>query len=461
MGRDVAHPALPRQRWRLIAIVAVLNSILLAAGFALAVTRIGDRADGSTGAGARVDAGSGAPGGTVGIDPLAEIPVPGGTSGLPARRSAGAGEVAERPWPSRVAAAGPWSATLAGKGDRIEVTAAGSVAGGLAGSSVDLGSSDPRRAGDEAPRTNRHLALPDGNRWYALGRIRLEGSGDVPFSSLTASRRDVSAAASSFEAVVGAAQAGLVGVGSFVQADGRKVDRLALPAGTRLVGECREAPPFPPPCQVPDPAPIAVKVTAREALTIRAAGSGEAAVAGSARASALGRTWEGLVAAIEAQQLRAVATYDGDRWTMAADGATARQVWVDVWPVVDTKLAATSKARGTRGFFDALQGDSYDVGIQWTNVGFATSQIFEAEGVGPGAKDVGFDLNKTLGHGAGLNVARGDRVVNMRGGGDIDSNLAPGESVDRGLSAPRGSSATVVLRGNFPEVRVALAIPPP
>ncbi|MEA2704031.1 MAG: hypothetical protein QOD63_1976, partial [Actinomycetota bacterium] len=44
--------------------------------------------------------------------------------------------------------------------------------------------------------------------------------------------------------------------------------------------------------------------------------------------------------------------------------------------------------------------------VEWTNVGFATAQILEAEGVGPGAPGVGFDLNKSLSHDAGLRARR-------------------------------------------------------
>jgi len=107
------------------------------------------------------------------------------------------------------------------------------------------------------------------------------------------------------------------------------------------------------------------------------------------------------------------------------------------------------------GFFDR----SRLLRVEWTNVGDATSQIMEAEGIGPGAAGVGFDLNKSLGHGAGLDVRRGDRVITFEGGADIDSNLAPGGKTDRELSYRAGQPATLVLRGNFPEVRVELAVP--
>ena len=79
--------------------------------------------------------------------------------------------------------------------------------------------------------------------------------------------------------------------------------------------------------------------------------------------------------------------------------------------------------------------------------------------MGPGAPGVGFDLNKTLGHDAGLGLRRGDDVHGLDGGADIDSNLAPGDDTDRELSYQAGQPATLVLRGNFPEVTVELAVP--
>ena len=107
------------------------------------------------------------------------------------------------------------------------------------------------------------------------------------------------------------------------------------------------------------------------------------------------------------------------------------------------------------GFFDRNRL----LKVEWTNVGHATAQILEAEGSGPGALRIGFDLNKTLGHDAGLGVRRGDQVTNLRGGADIDSNLAPGGKTNRELSYDAGQEATLVLRGNFPDVRVELAVP--
>lgn len=71
------------------------------------------------------------------------------------------------------------------------------------------------------------------------------------------------------------------------------------------------------------------------------------------------------------------------------------------------------------------------VRIRWTNTGWATSQIMEAEGIGPG---------------------------HLGGGDDISSTQQPRGTVDRGLSTKSGTQVVLVLRGNFPEVRVPLAI---
>lgn len=255
---------------------------------------------------------------------------------------------------------------------------------------------------------------------------------------------------------MGATRGPVAVVGDFVMADGRRAERLALPAGSRLVEDCQPRQPGDvATCFSSTPAVASVSIVASDGLVVKVSGDGEVAVAGAASANALGRSWAGQVVAVEAGGLEANATYRNGGWEVTGSASAARQVWVDVWPVVETTLSARSVVRspGIR--------DSYSLRIQWTNVGFASSQIFEAQGRGPGASQVEFDLNKTSGHDAGLGVSRGDRVLDLKGGGDIDSNLAPGDSVDRGVSHLAGSPATIVLRGNFPEVSVALAIPAP
>ena len=437
----------------------MVNAVLMIAAVTTVLVRSGDdpEATGSPAPPGVLDAGGpGGPAPSAEAGPASEVAVPGGTSGLPGRRSAGPGEVANRPWPARVAAPGPWSSTLAGRGDLVELTVPGTLTGALGEVTFGLGAADPRQPpGNEGGgRVDRYLLLPDGARWYPLGRTRLEGMQAVGFAAAAGRGRAVSAVAP-LETLLAPAGAGVTGVGTFVKAGGEQVERLALPPGTRALAACRATTTLAP-CQPESPA-LGVEVVASGDLAVRSAGDGEVAVAGSVRASALGRTWEGLVGAIEAGRLRATATFSSDRdlWTVAAEGAAARQVWIDVWPVVDTRLEASSGPRRPTFL------DGYAVSIRWKNVGFATSQIFEAEGVGPGAAAVGFDLNRTVGHDAGVGVTRGDRVVNLRGGGDIDSNLAPGEGVERGLSATRGTTASIVLRGNFPDVTVPLAIPRP
>jgi hypothetical protein len=182
--------------------------------------------------------------------------------------------------------------------------------------------------------------------------------------------------------------------------------------------------------------------------------AGEVAVAGEAVGEALGRRWEGRVGAVEGTGLAAEATWDGGLWSVTGEARVARQLWMDVWPVADTSLTASS---GVDAGDHNCIGDC-SVRVRWTNTGFATSQIYEAEGVGDG-RSVGFSLNKSAGHDAGLGVTRGDRTTNLGGGGDVDSNQAPGEKVDRGLRYTPGTDVTLVLRGNFPDVRIHLAIP--
>jgi hypothetical protein len=382
-------------------------------------------------------------------------------------------DVAGRPWPARVTATGPWSATMEGTGPRMTLSMAATVVGGLRGTTVDLGHRD-----EGEPTSGPLLRLAGGERWYPDGAFRLEGDGDVTVAPVadgasldTDGVRSFDAAGGSIAArvvfadLLTGASGPVVARGSFFGDDGRQVSELVLPPGTTLSGPCHTLPPVtaepttslpPGECerQLADGTPIVAAVPARPGMAVRAAGAGEVAVAGSARADALGRTWEGLVVAVEGLSVDATASYDGRVWSVKGRVDDARQVWVDVWPVVDTVLEARSFSTSP-GFFDRNRL----LRVEWVNTGHATAQILEAEGVGPGAPGIGFDLNKTLGHDAGLRLRRGDRIVNMRGGADIDSNLAPGGETDRELSYRAGQPATLVLRGNFPEVTVELAVP--
>lgn len=371
------------------------------------------------------------------------------------------GKVLARPWPERVTPTGRWSASLRGTGPLVTLTSLpGRVEGGLARATFDLKSADPRPTAPEPPPpTNLNLTLPGDTRWYPLVPFTVESSADLAFTSAAARAAEVTVVVGSLESALGPAGDQDTAVGRFVSPDGREVDRLVLPRGTRVGRDCADGPPCPATSDVPR-----ITVAARAGQVLRAevgaevgAEPGEAAVAGTARIEAEGHTWDGLVGALEGAPgtLAATETLGDANWTLEAGADSARQAWIDVWPVADTTLEASS---GRTGGSHSCQREC-SVRVRWQNVGFATSQIFAAEGLGPAGPTVGFDLNKTLGHDAGLGVRRGDRRVNLGGGGDIDSNLAPGEKVDRGLTTTPGTEVTIVLRGNFPDVSVGLAIP--
>ncbi len=381
------------------------------------------------------------------------------------------GDIVGRPWPERVTPTGPWSASLEGDGPRMTLTMAATVTGGLRGATLGLGRRDP-----DGPNTGPMLRLPNGERWYPDEEFRLEADGDVSVPAVatdgdldTDGIRSIETAGDEivarfgFVELVAGATGPVVARGSFFAHDGRAAAELVLPPGTTLAGSCWTVPAVtieptiplaPGECERPEDTPILATLSARPGMSIRAAGAGEVAVAGRARTTALDRSWDGLVGAVEGMGIDASATFDGRQWSLTAQVGDARQVWVDVWPVVDTVLQARSFSTGP-GVFDRNRL----LRVEWTNVGFATAQILEAEGMGPGAPGVGFDLNKTLGHDAGLGLRRGDDVHGLDGGADIDSNLPPGDETDRELSYIRGQPATLVLRGNFPEVTVELAVP--
>jgi hypothetical protein len=176
-------------------------------------------------------------------------------------------------------------------------------------------------------------------------------------------------------------------------------------------------------------------------------------VAGTARAEALGRSWDGLVGAVEGRETKGTATWDGRAWSVSASAGTAHQVWMDVWPVATTTLSATS------AYDPGPHSCFWNCGVRfrWANTGWATSHILEAEGSGSGSRSVRFGLIGSYGHDAGLGVRRGGEKKNLGNGDAIWSTMEPGEKDDRGLRTEPGSSVVVVLRGNFPEVRVPLA----
>jgi hypothetical protein len=369
-----------------------------------------------------------------------------------------AGQVLARPWPARVTPTAAWAATVAGTGARVSLTTVDGVTPGALGQATfTLASADPRPSGaTTVPAANNvHLALPDGSAWYPLGPFHLDTTGDLPFTTAVANDAGVTLVVPSLAAVLAKAPDPVVAVGRFVTADGRQLDRLSLPRATKVVRACPSTASTPCPAST-DPPAVALAAGAGTVLRgSTGSQSGEAAVAGVAHAEALGHQWDGLVGAAEGTGLAATATWDGRTWSMTATVSRARQLWVDVWPVADTTLAATSGINSN--VHNCLR--NCDLRLRWLNTGFATSQIYEAEGLGPDGHSIGFDLNKSLGHDAGLGVGRGDRKINLGGGGDVDSNQPPGAKVDRGLSYTPGADVTLVLRGNFPDVRVHLAIP--
>ncbi|HEX3623529.1 MAG TPA: hypothetical protein VHT97_14540, partial [Acidimicrobiales bacterium] len=366
--------------------VADVLVLALAIGGALVVDGGGGSSSGEAGTAAGASTGS------------SDGPLP----PLPGPRTVTATQVQARPWPARVAPAGVWTASLEGAGTRITLsTVAGVVPGGLGLASLKLASTDPRGTGGASPPAdNVDLTLPDGSKWYPVDPFRLDASGDLPFSSATAVSGAVTLVVPSLAAVLANAPDPVTAVGTFVAADGRSVDRLALPRATKVGRDCAR-----PPCQAGSDVP-AVSLAAAPGTVLKAttgAGSGEAAVAGTARAQALGRRWDSLVGAVEGTDLAAQATWGGRVWTLTATTRGARQLWVDAWPVADTALTGSSAINN--GVHNCLL--NCDLRVRWANTGWATSQIYEAEAEGPTGHTIGFDLNKSLGHDAGLGVRRG------------------------------------------------------
>ena len=352
--------------------------------------------------------------------------------------------VEARPWPARVSPTGPWSATLEGSGRRFTMT---TMTGAIPDALDDATFRLPEERGDPL-----NLTLPDGTIWHPKGEFRLEAAGPLAFTSVRARGSGLDLGVGSLEGVLAAAEGPVTAVGTFAGPVGQRVDRLPVPPTTRIGEDCGR-----PNCSDPFPrADPVVTLRAAPGAAVRAktaAVSGEVAVVGTARAAALGRSWDGLVGAVEGTGLEATATWDGRAWSVSANAAAASQVWIDVWPVVDTTVTASSE-------LDVGQHSCFrdcSVRLRWANTGWATSQILEAEGLGSGSTSVRFGLTGSMGHDAGLGVSRGTRK-NLAGGGPIASSLQPREADDRGLTTKPGSAVIIVLRGNFPEVQVPLAV---
>jgi hypothetical protein len=328
--------------------------------------------------------------------------------------------VTARPWPARVRPTAPWSATLAGAGPRFTMT---SVAGTIPDALDDATFRLPKGSGDPF-----NLTLPDGTTWHPKGDFRLEAAGPLAFTSGRARGDALELGVDSLPAVLGLANGPVTAVGNFTSPSGQRVERLPLPPTARIGRECGR-----PPCSDPEVGPIS-SLRASDGMTLRALpgpGAGEVAVAGTARSEALGRSWDGLVGAVEGAGLEGTATWDGRRWSVSARAAAARQVWIDVWPVADTMVSATSDYR--RRANDACFRDC-SVRLRWANNGFATSQIVEAEGIGPGSGSVRFGLTGSVGHDAGLGIHRGGQRRHLGGGGDIVPTLEPLKIEERGLT---------------------------
>ena len=355
-------------------------------------------------------------------------------------------QVQARPWPARVTPTGPWSASLEGSGPRFAMTA---VAGSLPDALPDATFRLPDRT--EITSRTLNLTLPDGSVWHPKGSFRLEAAGPLAFTSVRGRNDALEVGVASLQSVLAPAAGPVTAVGTFVGPDGSRTDRLALPPATRLGEDCGYAN-----CGAPkDPPLVSLKVLPGATIQGRAGTApGEAAVAGTARSTALDRSWDGLVGAVEGTDLTATATWDGRTWSVSARAAAARQVWMDVWPVADTALTASSEFAPER---DSCFRDC-PVRVNWTNTGWATSQIMEAEGVGSGSGSVGFGLTGSTGHDAGLGVERGGTRRHLGGGDAISPSQQPRGKVDRGLTTKSGSEVVLVLRGNFPEVRVPLAL---
>lgn len=361
-----------------------------------------------------------------------------------------ASRVRAQPSPAQVTPTGPWSATLAGSGARFMMygVTGGAIPGALTEATFRLPGPDE----NEPFHRPLNLTLPDGSTWRPEGTFRLEGSGPLTFTGVQARDGMLDVGAKSLQAILAPASGPVTAVGAFVAPDGRRTDRLALPPTARVGEDCGR-----PSCSDPDVAPLATLAVAAGFTVSGQTGpwAGEVSVAGTARAQALGRSWEGLVGAVEGRETRGTATWDGRTWSVSATAGTAHQVWVDVWPVATTTLSATSAYDpGPHSCFR-----NCSVRFRWANTGWATSHILEAEGSGPGSGSVRFGLTDSYGHDAGLGIRRGGKRKNLGNGDAIFSTMAPGGKGDRGLTTKPGSSVVVVLRGNFPDVTVQLAIP--
>jgi len=169
--------------------------------------------------------------------------------------------VRSRPWPARVTPTGPWSATLDGSGPRFTMTR---VAGAIPDALDDV----TVRLPDNGIFDPLNLTLPDGATWRPDGGFHLETTGPLAFTSVRARGGTLDVDVESLQAVLGRAEGPITAVGAFTGPDGQRVERLPLPATTRVGKDCGR-----PTCSDPFPKSVP-EVSLRAGARARRSGPG-------------------------------------------------------------------------------------------------------------------------------------------------------------------------------------------
>ncbi len=360
--------------------------------------------------------------------------------------------VRARPAPAQVTPTGPWSATLAGSGPRFMMygVTGGAIPGALAEATFALPGPDKNRPF----RGPLNLTLPDGSTWRPEGTFRLEGAGPLAFTSVRARDGVLDVGVKSLQDVLAPASGPVTAVGPSSPPTGGGPTGWPCPPTTRVGEDCGR-----PSCSDPDVAPLVTLAVAPGFAISGQTGpwAGEVSVAGTARAEALGRSWEGLVGAVEGRETQG----DGDVGRPGVVGVGQcrhRPSGLDR-RVAGGRPPPSRPPRPTTRAPTPASGTAA-CGSAGPTRGWATAHILEAEGFGSGSRSVRFGLIRSYGHDAGLGVRRGGKKKNLGNGDAIWSTMEPAGKDDRGLTTEPGSSVVVVLRGNFPEVRVPLAVRP-